>query len=335
MKVSGTILAAVSVGFASLATAAIPVSVERLSEQLVELEVRAPALVVPANQAVLTAQISALIKSVHADVGAAVRSGDLLIRLDDADARLALDQTQADLRALDAQIEQARARLTRGEELFKRKFIADDDLLERRTTLSVLVANRAAQELAVRSARLMLVRTQIAAPFDATIVARQAQVGSLAMPGSALLTLVQTDHREIDADLDPRFASRLAAATGLRFVSQELEWPVDLQRMSSVIDAASRIQKARFRFSAEAAPIGTSGEVVWKDTSGLLPVSLVVQRGDALGVFVADDSRARFVVLPGAQEGRPARTTLPPETLLVVRGQSRLQDGDELQITHQ
>jgi hypothetical protein len=66
-----------------------------------------------------------------------------------------------------------------------------------------------------------------------------------------------------------------------------------------------------------------------------LPVSLVVQRGDALGVFVADDSRARFVVLPGAQEGRPARTTLPPETLLVVRGQSRLQDGDELQITHQ
>lgn len=316
----------------TLTAAAIPVTVGPLAEQLLDLEIRAPAMVVPANQAVITAQVTGLIEAVEQDVGAAVKQGDVLIRLDSDDAQLALDRARAELQALDAQIEQAAARLKRGEDLIESSFISDDDLLDRRTTLAVLRANRAAQELGIRSAQLALSRTRISAPYDATVVARAAQVGSLAQPGTPLLTLVQTNAREVDSDIDPRYAADLPNAQDLRLESQGRSWPLGLARLAGVIDAAARTQKGRFSFAGPPAAIGTSGEVVWKVATGLLPVPLIVQREGQLGVFVADGTTARFVALPDAQEGRPASADLPPATLLVIRGQSRLQDGDKLQI---
>lgn len=320
---------------AAPAPAAVAVTAGPLGEQLVDLEVRAPATVVAANNAVLTAQITALVRQIGADVGATVRKGDLLVGLDDSDARLALDRARADLAALDARIEQAAARLRRGEELVANNYISAEDLLERRTALSVLRANRTAQALAVRTAELNLERTRILAPYDAAVIARSAQVGSLAQPGAALVQVVQLDNREVDADLDPRFAGNLSDAVDLRFVSRGQALPLEIARVSPVIDAASRIQEARFTFAAGAAAIGATGEVVWQEAAALVPVPLIVERGGRLGVFVADGNRARFVALPDAQEGRPARADLPAETLVVVRGQARLQDGDELQVTRQ
>lgn len=333
MRRSKSLVPALALVLSCAARAAVPVTVQSLSGQLVDLEVRAPAVVVARNQSIITAQVTALIRTVEADVGAAVAVGETLIRLDDDDARLARDRARADLHALEAQIEQAVLRLSRGEELLQKNFISDDELVERRTTLSVLHANRDAQALAVKSAELVLARTRVEAPFNATVVARQAQVGSLAMPGTALMTLVQTDQREVDADLDPRFAPDPDNASSLHFESQGRRWPLDVLRVSSVIDTDARIRKARFGFTGELAAIGTSGEVVWLEAAGLVPVPLIVQRDERLGVFVADGNRARFVALPGAQEGRPASNSLPPDTLIVTRGQSRLQDGDELQIS--
>lgn len=320
----------------ALAAAAVPVTVAPLSSQLVDLEVRAPATVVPANRAVVTAQITALVAGVAADVGDTVARGDLLVELDDADARLGLERTRADLAALDAEIEQAAARLRRGEELVASDFISTDDLEARRTTLAVLEARREAQLHAVDSAELALSRTRITAPYAAAVVARSAQVGALAQPGTPLVTLVQTDRREVDADVDPRYADGLGKAADPRLESQRRSFPLSLSRISPVIEPETRIRKARFRFTAAEAPIGTSGEVVWQVAGGLLPVPLIVQRDGRLGVFVAQGTTARFVPLPGAQEGRPAPAgDLPADTPVVVRGQSRLQDGDALNVTRQ
>jgi hypothetical protein len=72
---------------------------------------------------------------------------------------------------------------------------------------------------------------------------------------------------------------------------------------------------------------------VWTESSGVVPVSLIVQRGTALGVFIANNGKAEFVAIPGAQEGRPATLTLADDTLIVSRGHTRLQHGDELLIS--
>lgn len=314
---------------------AVPVVVQPLDEILVEREVRAPATVLSMNEAVVTSQVTALIDEIAADVGDDVARGALLVRLDDADARLALAQAQADLAALEAQIAEAEQRLARAEELLARNFISDDELDNRRTAVTVLKANRQRQQVAIDRAMLDVARTEIRAPYDAVVVSRQGQVGSLATPGSPLLTIVQLTDREVDAEVDPGDAESLRAAHELRFDSQGQSWPVVLDRLSGVIETDTRKLRGRFRFADEVAPIGRTGHVVWVDAVALVPVNLIVQRGDALGVFTVQDGRARFVPLPGAQEGRPATADLPAGTAIVTRGHVRLQDGDPLLITRE
>ena len=309
----------------------IPVTVEKLGNLLVDRQLRAPAVVISANHAVVTSQVAALVSEVARDVGDQVQKGELLILLDNANARNSLAQARAQLTAIDAQIVEGKSRVAKAEELLEKDFISDEELIARQSNLAVLQANRLGQQAAVSIAELELERTRIKAPFAAAVVERQAQVGSYAQPGTPLITLVQTDKIEIDVELDPRYAAHIPQVTELRFTSQGKEWPVELLRLSNVIDTSSRIVHARFRFTDVSASIGTSGQLVWNESSGLVPVALIVQRGNQFGVFVADANKAKFVAIANAQEGRPAPITLPPDTLIITRGHARLQDGDALQ----
>ena len=76
--------------------------------------------------------------------------------------------------------------------------------------------------------------------------------------------------------------------------------------------------------TAAAAP-GSSARVVWQSREMHVPAQLLARRQGRLGVFVATDKTARFHVLPGAQEGRPAKATgLLPDSRIVVRGLGEL-----------
>lgn len=324
-----------SLSAASMAQQTVSVSVSPLEDMLVDREVRAAATVVSANEPVVTAQLAALVDAVLHDVGAGVAKGELLIRLNDANANLALAQARANLAALDAQVLEATLRADNAEELLQRNFISDEELVARRAALAVVEANREAQRVAVAAAELDLSRTQIRAPFDAVITERHAQVGGYVQPGSALLTLSQEGNREVDAEIDARYRDSLAIGTEAAFDSRGSRWSVRLERLSSVVDPASRTVKGRFSFVDGEAETGSSGQVVWDDLSGVLSVNVIVERGGALGVFVAEGDTARFVVIEGAQQGRPAAVDLPPETLIIVRGQTRLQDGDAIEVLAQ
>ena len=317
------------------AEAEIAVTVRNLGEVLVAREFRAPASVIAANRAVVTSQITALIDEIAVDVGDQVAKDQLLVRLDPADTQLALAEAEAALAALEAQLLDAQQRLRRAEELLTRDFVSEDQLNARETEVAVIKANRDRQLVAIRDARLALRRTEVTSPFDAAVVERRGQVGSLATPGSPLLTLVQTGGREVDAEIDPRDAEQLKTANGVGYVSDGRQWPIELARLSIVIEVDTRKIRGRFRFSEAPAPIGSTGEVVWKEPSGLVPVSLIVQRGDSFGIFAASDGRARFIAIPAAQEGRPAAVDLPVDTRIVTNGHTRLQDGDAVQIARE
>ena len=319
----------------ALAADPVPVTVQRLGDLLIDKELRAPATVISANRAMVTSEVSALIEDVPVDVGDTVKKGNALVVLDDDNNRLLLSQAKARLTALKAQIAQAKHRLNKAEELLEKNFVSDDELLARQTDLAVLEANLQEQEVTIRIQQLALSRTVIKSPFDAAVVERQAQVGSYAMPGTVLMTIVQTDGREVDAEIDPRHAVALPAASDLRFASQGREWRVELARLSSVIETDTRVLRARLTFAANSAPIGLTGELVWTEATGLVPVSFIVQRGEALGVFIANSSTAHFVAIADAQEGRPAKVDLPPQTQIVIAGHVRLQDGDSLRIAEE
>jgi hypothetical protein len=117
----------------------------------------------------------------------------------------------------------------------------------------------------------------------------------------------------------------------LTFSVDTTPYPVKLLRISPVLNRESRSIEARLLFAGPAPAVGSEGRLVWRDAQAHLPADLLVRRDGRYGVFVAEDGKARFHVLPQAQEGRPAALDLPAETRIVTQGRHALQDGMTLQ----
>jgi RND family efflux transporter MFP subunit len=317
------------------AAEATPVSVQPLAEVLIDLERRAAAEVLALNQAVLAAEITGVVKRVAADAGNSVSQGDLLLEIDPTDYQLALQQAEAGLATSKAQKAQADVRLQRARQLTEGNYLSADDLLARETEAQVAVAQIQLQQAVVAIARRNLEKCRILAPFNGVVYQRMAQVGGYVSLGSPLLEVAESDRFELSAEIPDEIADSLSRAQKINFLSRNQSWPLELLRLSPLVDSARRSRQARFRLvpteSLVPPAIGRSGEVTWQVSRGLLPANLVVQRDQKLGIFLAVDGQARFTPLPDAQEGRPVPVELPLDSQIIVTGRERLQDGDRIQ----
>ena len=309
------------------AQASINVRAQVLSEVLVDFERRSPAEVRALNDSTIAAEVSAVVLSIHADVGQAVKKGDLLLELNPTDYQLNLKQAGANLASSHARLSQAKAKLTRARTLGDNQYISADELLERETEVMVYNAQIQANEVAVSIARRNLDKCSLTAPFDGVVGKRMAQVGNFVRNGDPLIAVTQIDQFELDVEIPDGQADAIRNADMIRFESRGQSWPVELLRLSPVIDSQRRTRQARFAFGKNAPAVGRSGELVWRVGDGMLPSNLISRRAGVLGVFLLDSGKARFVPLPGAQEGRPAHVELSASSLVITLGRERLQDG--------
>jgi len=309
------------------AQSAVNVRAQVLSEVLVDFERRAPAEVQALNDSTIAAEVSAVVLSIHADVGQAVKKGDLLLELNPADYQLNLKQAEANLTSSRARLSQANAKLTRAKTLGDKQYVSADELLERQTDVMVYGAQIQANEVAISIARRNLGKCSLAAPFDGVVGKRMAQVGNFVRNGDPLIAVTQIDQFELDVEIPDGQADAIRNADMIRFESRGQSWPVGLLRLSPVIDSQRRTRQARFAFGKNAPAVGRSGELVWRVGDGMLPSNLISRRAGVLGVFLLDSGKARFVALPGAQEGRPAHVELSTSSLVITLGRERLQDG--------
>jgi RND family efflux transporter MFP subunit len=321
------LLMGISMPVLVLAQAGISVRTEALSEVLVNFERRAPAEVRALNDSSISAEVSAVVLSVHADIGQVVEKGDLLLELNPIDYQLNLKQAEANLASSQARLSQAKAKLNRARRLGDKQYISADELLERETDVMVSKAEIQSNEVAVSIAGRNLEKCSIKAPFDGVVGKRMAQVGSFVRNGDPLIAVTQVDQYELDARIPDSQADEVRNTDVKRFESRGQSWPVELLRLSPVIESEGRTRQARFVFTADAPSVGRSGELVWLVGKGMLPSNLISQRDGVLGVFLLDDGKARFEPLPGAQEGRPARVRLPASSRVITMGRDRLQDG--------
>ena len=327
MHIIWIILVSLAMPVSVLAQTGIHVRTQVLSEVLVDFERKAPAEVRALNDSMIAAEVSAVVHSVHADVGQAVAKGDLLLELNPTDYHLNLKQAEANLASSRARLSQAKVKLNRARTLGDNQYISADELLERETDVMVFEAQIQANEVAVSIAQRNLDKCSLRAPFDGVVGKRMAQVGSFVRNGDPLIAVTQVDQFELDAKIPDSQADEVRNTDMMRFESRGQNWSVELLRLSPVIDSEGRTRQARFAFVTDAPSVGRSGELVWEVGKGMLPSNLIGRRNGVLGVFLLDAGKARFEPLPGAQEGRPARVRLPGSSRIITVGRERLQDG--------
>lgn len=309
----------------------VPVTTQPLSAVLIERRLTANAEVMALNNAQLSAEITAVISQIHVDVGDEIKQGDLLLSMDAIDINLQLDQAKANSQAAQARLGQAELRLKRANELQQSQYISADDLLARDTDVAVLRAELLRLKVAEKAADRQLKKTQIRAPFDGVVTNRQAQLGQLLVIGSPILNLVQITDKQIYAKIPGHLSDQLATADRLLFLQNNNEVPVELIKLSSVIEQQTSMQTARFKPLGEVL-VGQTGQLVWYLKGQLLSADLVVKRQGQLGVFIADKGQAKFIPLPGAQEGRPVPLNETPDWQVIIGGRERLQDGQAITV---
>ena len=137
---------------------------------------------VGADVAQVTPLVGGPVRQVLVDDTHHVRKGDVLVRLDDTDFKIALDRAEAGLAAAHANLTKAKVDLQRRRALAASGSVSGNELTTAQNAYATTSANLDAAEAQYEQAKVDLARTVIRAPIDGVVTKREVQVGQMFRP---------------------------------------------------------------------------------------------------------------------------------------------------------
>ncbi|MDI6765312.1 MAG: efflux RND transporter periplasmic adaptor subunit [Bacteroidota bacterium] len=148
--------------------------------------------------------------------GDQVQKGEIIARIESEDVEAALAQAKAELEVANADKIDAEQSLERAQKLFEPQLISQaeyDGVKARYDRVAAIIASRKA---AVKAAEVQLENTLIRAPFDGTILTKNADVGEVVAPFSAgassrvaVVTLADMRSLQVEADVSESNIERI------------------------------------------------------------------------------------------------------------------------------
>jgi len=304
----------------------------------------------------ISPRISGRIQEVVVDMGDSVTVGKLLVKLDDVDmkpqveiaqasvvvSQAALDRLQADRSQALAVLEQTTANHERALRLRPGGAISQEDVDKITADWKIAQAGVARTDAALIEGRKQLIAaetslayrkallgdTEIVAPSDGLIVQRQRDPGDIAVPGSAVLSLISTKELWITAWVDETEMSRVAIGQPVRVVFRsepDHAYRGEVTRLGRQADRETRefTVDVRVLELPKNWAVGQRAEVyiqtARKTGVTVLPAQYVLWRDGKPGVFVRHGRYAAWRDLTLGLSGR--------ESVEVVAG---LEPGDEV-----
>ncbi|AHF01934.1 RND transporter [Thiomicrospira aerophila AL3] len=306
------------------------IQTQPLSEVVIERSQSFAAEVISPNKTQLASELNARVLRIYTRPGQRVQQGQPLVELDCQDTQLQAERLIAQRQQNQASLSLAQSTQTRLAQLQNRDLAALSQLDEVAAQVQQLQAQGDILAVEQRLNARQIERCTIKAPFTGSVLTHHVGEGQWVNVGHPLLELLQTEQAEISTQLPFSWLQSLdhtrPADLNARLQVRGLD-DLDLQliRQAPHIDPNSRTVQVWFNAPTDL-PIGLSGQVRLTHPQPFLPAQVIVQRGQAFGVFTLEDNQLRFRQLQGVQEGRPH--TLPadwPDNLLIVtQGQQRL-----------
>ena len=120
--------------------------------------------------------------------GDKVKKGQIIARLDDRDIVAQLDEAKSSLQLYIAQLTEVENNYNREKELFDRGLSAQQSLDQAESAYKTLLANVDIAQARIRAAEVALENMIIRAPFDGTVLTKNAEVGEIVAPFGASTT---------------------------------------------------------------------------------------------------------------------------------------------------
>jgi len=311
--------------------------------------VRLTGSVVSPRRAQLSVEIAGLIARMGVRLGDRVQQGAVLVQLDPALERIALQNAEAATREALEELADAWRRLEVGQQLAERSAIPQNELDAREAVVRIAQAKVDRLEIDEARYRERLRRHGVTAPFAGVIAATFAEVGEWVVPGTAVLELVEISGLLIEVPVPQRYFPELRQDTGISIAFDALpgrDVPAVIDSFVPVSDATSRSFILRLRPQAQNLQIipGMSARVILELASGergiLVSRDAVIRFADGRTVvWVVTEQDGKTVVqeqrvtLGSAFEGQvQVLDGLSAGQSVVVRGNEALQPGQEVRV---
>jgi RND family efflux transporter MFP subunit len=173
---------------APLVQAALPFATATVAYREVDQTYAAEALVEAVKQSTVAAQISGRIVEVNFDVGDYVKKGQVLVRIDESEARQAVAGSEAVVAQARANLQNARQHYERTKQLLAQKFVSQAAIDKAQADYKAAEAQLAAAQASAGQAATTKGFTAILAPYSGIVAIRHVELGEMASPGKALMT---------------------------------------------------------------------------------------------------------------------------------------------------
>jgi RND family efflux transporter MFP subunit len=318
------------------------------------------------NAVEVRARVSGYLDNVHFKDGQLVKKGDLLFTIDKRSFQNALDQARANLAQSKANLAYAQADLERGQSLVKEKTITQQTFEQRTQAARIAQALATRAEAAVRQAEIDLQFTELRAPIDGRIGARQVSPGNLVTGGTSgnttlLATIVSTDPIYFEFTFDEASFLRYQrlANTGYDMANPRGGVPVTLK----LIDEKTFDHKGRMDFVNNVISTSTGtilGRAVFQNPTGLftpgmfarvrVPASAPHEALLVPDTAIASQQTQKYVLVVDASSiAKPKTVTLGQlvgdlrviksglvsDDNVVVNGQARVRPGQKVNAKEQ
>jgi RND family efflux transporter MFP subunit len=217
------------------------------------------------RRATISSKITGKVVEVNVEEGMAVKEGQVLARLDDANPRAALAFAEAQAEAArhniaesEVRLADARLTLSRRMQLVKEKVVAQSEVDQAQADVDSIAARIAATREMVRVAERQVAMQQtdldntiIRAPFSGVAITKDAQPGEMVSPVSAgggftrtgICTIVDMKSLEIDVDVNESYINRVVSGQDVTAVLNAYpDWQIPA-RVITMVPTADR-QKA-------------------------------------------------------------------------------------------
>jgi len=320
-------------------TPASPVVIEQAQRDTFSATLWVSGTVISQNDARIAAETDGRITWV-AEVGERIEKGGAIAKIDAADLRLDLTDSEAQLNRLKSQLKYQDSSLQRLEKLAASDNASATQLDEARSQLQMTRQDIKRADVAIAQINRRIKQTKVIAPFPGVVAERLIQIGEFVDRGAQVARLVDTEHREIRAQAPLSVAGWIREGMEVSVEHRRLETLSPVRHVIPVGDERSRMFEIRIAAKDPAWIIGSPVRIALPNSE---PKELVAISRDALvlrgsDVYImrvnSDNTVERIAVETGIGLGGFVEIigNVNQGDRIVTRGGERLEPGQSVVI---
>ena len=288
-----------------------PPNIATVEYREVDTTYAAEAVIEAVRQSTVSAQVAGRIVELNYDVGDYVKKGQVIVRIDQAEARQIVAGSEAQVAQARASYENARIALERNRQLAAQKFISQAALDKAEADFRVAEAQLKAAMAGAGQAATTKAYTVVVAPYSGVVAARHVELGEMASPGKPLMTgFDPADMRVIATVPQYKVAEVRTSPRAMVEIPSLNKW-IQAKAITVLPAADPRTHATMVRIdlpetTREVYPgmFARAYFTVGRARKLVVPASAVIKRSEVTGVYVVNDQGA--AVLRQIRLGEPA-----------------------------